>query len=270
MKTKATYHPYAGFLTASALLVAGLTFSSTFSPSAQAQAPGPAAVVLPTDRLPDNAPYASEINAFQDADKKQMPPTGAVLFIGSSSIRMWDTLAKDFSEIPVINRGFGGSLIQDSTLYADRIAIPYKPKIIVMAAGTNDLDYGGKNPQQVLQEFKDFVDKIHTALPDTRIVYISINPTVSRWKAEGNILEANHLIEKYIFENNSPTKKLNFINSHAAILTPDGQPQPQLLRDDKLHFNTEGYKVWASIVKPRVMALATTDGVQRLDFAPAN
>ncbi len=217
--------------------------------------------------LPASAPAAAEINAFQEADQKQMPPTGAVLFMGSSSIRLWSTLAQDFSEIPVINRGFGGSLIQDSTLYADRIAIPYKPKIIVLCAGTNDLAYGNKKPPQVLQEFQEFVAKIHAALPDTRIVYISINPTVARWNEEADILETNHLIEEFIFQTNSKTEKLNFINSHAQILTADGQPQPNLLRADNLHFNTEGYKVWTSIVKPRVMALAALDGVRRLDTA---
>ncbi len=215
--------------------------------------------------LPDNTPAAKEINAFGEADKKQMPPTGAVLFMGSSSIRIWDTLAKDFAEIPVINRGFGGSFIRESTLYADRIAAPYKPKIIVLAAGTNDLAYGNEKPQQVFQHFQEFVAKIHAALPDTRIVYISINPTVARWKQESDILETNYLIERWIHENNSPTQKLNFINSHAQILTADGQPQPQLLQGDGLHFNAQGYKVWASILKPRIMALATIDGVQRLD-----
>lgn len=238
-------------------------------------APQPAAVTAPpvaaettvslNDPLPANAPAAQEINAFQAADKKQMPPQGAVLFIGSSTIRLWETLAQDFREIPVINRGFGGSLVQESTLYADRIAIPYKPKIIVLMAGTNDLAYGGKKPEDVLHDFEAFVAKIHAALPDTRIVYLSINPTVARWNQEVDILRTNHLIEEFVFAHNSPQEKLNFINSHEAILTPDGQPQPQLLREDKLHFNAEGYKVFTAIVKPRVMALAALDGVKRLD-----
>ncbi len=225
------------------------------------------AQALPTEPAPADGPHASEINEFWDWDKKQMPPPNAVEFIGSSSIKLWDTLAKDFPEIPVINRGFGGSLIEESTRYADRIVFPYKPKIIVMAAGTNDLAYGGKNPQQVFQEFKDFVDKVHGTLPDTRIVYISINPTVSRWNQEADILEANHLIEEFIFKTNSPTEKLDFINSHAVLLTADGQPPAPLLRADKLHFNAEGYKVWTSIVKPRVLTLAAMEGVQRLDTA---
>ena len=219
--------------------------------------------------LPASAPAAREINAFGEADQRQMPPLGAVLFMGSSSIRIWTTLAQDFPEIPVVNRGFGGSFIHESTLYADRIAIPYKPKIIVLAAGTNDLAYDNEKPEQVFQHFKDFVTKIHGALPDTRIVYISINPTLARWNQEGEILDTNHLIEKWIFENNSPAEKLNFINSHAQILTADGRPQPQLLQQDGLHFNTEGYKVWASILKPRILALSALDGVRRLDAPQA-
>lgn len=214
--------------------------------------------------LPANANSAPEMNAFLKADRKQMPPPGAVLFMGSSSIRMWDT-ARDFPEVPTINRGFGGSQIFENTLYVDRIAVPYNPKIIVFCAGTNDLAYGKKSPQQVLQEYKDFVAKVHAVLPDTRIVYITINPTVSRWNLEAQTLEANHLIEEWTFANTSPAEKLNFIDSHAVLLTADDQPPAHLLRSDNLHFNPKGYEAWTAIVKPRVLALAAMDGVKRLD-----
>lgn len=259
-------HQLLARLATSALIIGGVVLGSGCSPIWAQDAP---AYPAQAQAVPADAPAAQEINAFWEADKKQMPPQNAILFMGSSSIRMWDTLAKDFAEIPVINRGFGGSLIQESTRYADRIAIPYKPKMIVLAAGTNDLAYGGKSPQQVFQDFQNFEARIHAALPDTRIVYISINPTVARWNQEAEILETNHLIEKWIFQNNSPIRKMNFINSHAPILTAEGQPQPRLLREDGLHFNAEGYKLWASIVKPRVMALAAIDGVPRLDAPQA-
>ena len=219
-------------------------------------------------QTPPAAPAAStdlpEIVAFEKRDAMQMPPAGAVLFMGSSSIRLWTTLANDFPEIPVINRGFGGSLIQDSTKYADKIAIPYKPKIIVLYAGTNDLAYGNKNPQQVFQDFKDFVVKIHGSLPETRIVYISINPTVARWKQESEVLETNYLIESFVLSNNSPAEKLSYIDTHSQVLTPDGRPQPKLERVDGLHFNADGYKLWTSLLRPRILALADMDGVQRL------
>ncbi len=229
---------------------------------APAQAQNPMANVQP---LPASDGAAPELNAFLKADQKQLPPPGAVLFMGSSSIRLWSTLASDFPELPVINRGFGGSQIFESTLYADRIAAPYKPKLIVMFAGTNDLDYGNKSPAQVLQEFKDFAAKIHTLLPDTRIAYISISPTRSRWKEEGAVLEANYLIQRYMIETNSPAQKLSFLDAHSALLTTDGQPPVNLERPDGLHFNAAGYKVWTSLLKPRILALADLEGVKRLD-----
>jgi lysophospholipase L1-like esterase len=257
MKIKTSPYSRPAFALAAALLFGGMLAPGAFSP-ASAQA-------APLAPLPLGAPYAPEINAFGAADRKQMPPAGAVLFIGSSSIRYWTTLAQDFPEIPVINRGFGGSLIQDSTRYANRIAIPYKPKMIILCAGTNDLAYGGKNPQQVLGEFQDFVRTVHAALPDTRIVYLAINPTVARWKQEPNNLEANCLIEKFVVETNSPAEEMSFIDPHMQLLTADDQPQPRLLRSDGLHFNTAGYKVWTALIKPRVLALAALDGVRRLD-----
>ncbi|MDQ2688127.1 MAG: GDSL-type esterase/lipase family protein, partial [Armatimonadota bacterium] len=245
---------------ASALVIGGAVFGPAVIHSALAQ--GGVSALAP---LPATADAAPEMNAFLKADQKQMPPPGAVLFMGSSSVRIWDTLAQDFPEIPVINRGFGGSEIFESTLYLDRIAITYKPKLIIMFAGTNDLAYGNKNPQQVLQEYTDFVTKVHAALPDTRIAFISISPTVARWNNEANVLEANHLIQDYTFKNNSPTLKLDFIDTHSRLLTLDGKPQPKLLRADGLHFNADGYKVFTAIVKPQIMALADMEGVKRLD-----
>ena len=257
-------------------LAGGVAVGSGCRPMAQAQqmqpeavapmAPQPKAVPMAaTEPLPKDAPHRDEINAFIEADKKGMPPAGAVLFIGSSSIRYWDTLKQDFPEIPVINRGFGGSLVEESTRYADRIAIPYQPKIIVMFAGTNDLDYGGKSPQQVFDDYKAFVAKVRESLPDVRMVYLSISPTKARWKEEDKVLQANHLIQDWMILNNSPQNKLNFINTHDQLLTVDGQPPVNLERDDGLHFNKEGYKVWTALMKPEILALADMEGVERLD-----
>ena len=245
-------------LALSALLLGGVAAGFGCRPMAIAQP------VFP-EPLPANSPHGDEINKFLEADKKQMPPEGAVLFIGSSSIRYWDTLAQDFPEIPVINRGFGGSLVEESTRYADRIAIPYKPKMIVMFAGTNDLDYGKKSPQQVFDDYKAFVAKVRESLPGVRMVYLSISPTKARWKAEAKVLQANHLIQDWMILNNSPTNKLNFINTHDELLTVDGQPPVELEREDGLHFNKEGYKVWTSLMKPQILALAAMEGVERLD-----
>ncbi|MCX6910286.1 MAG: GDSL-type esterase/lipase family protein [Verrucomicrobia bacterium] len=128
---------------------------------------------------PPGQRWEKDILAFESADTKNPPPKDAILFIGSSSIKLWKTLAKDFPGHKVINRGFGGSQIADATRYADRIIIPCKPRLIVLGAGGNDI-HGGKSPEQVADDFKAFVEKIRAALPDTRIAFYAITPAPVR------------------------------------------------------------------------------------------
>jgi lysophospholipase L1-like esterase len=199
-------------------------------------------------------PFASEIAAFEASDKTLMPPLGGVLFIGSSSIRLWKTLAEDFAEIPVINRGFGGSQIADSVRYVERIVFPYQPKMIVMYAGGNDLN-SGKSPAQVLKDFQEFQRKIHAELPATRLVYISINPSVARWSQEANVLETNRLIRQFIKDKATKTRKLTFLDSHSRLLSRDNMPRPEILQPDGLHLNAKGYAEWKAILKPPILKL---------------
>lgn len=160
--------------------------------------------------------------------------------------------------MPVLNRGFGGSQIADSVRYIGRIVFPYKPKMIVFYAGTNDLN-AGKHPAQVFKDFQTFVGKVHRQLPDTRIAYISINPSVARWNQEDKALETNHLIQAFIQDSASKSQKLSFLDSHTRLLSAEGKPQPDILRADGLHLNAKGYKEWTAILKPQIMALWKTD-----------
>jgi len=201
------------------------------------------------------APFEGEIAAFEAADRKSLPPSDAVLFIGSSSIKLWTTLAKDFPELTVINRGFGGSTIADSVRYTPRIVLPYKPRMIVLYAGGNDI-HNGMTPQEVEKDFERFVTGVHPALPRTRIVYVSINPSVARWAEEDRELEANRLIAEYIRENDGKLGKLSYLDSHAKLLSPEGKPRPEILRADGLHLNADGYVLWTSILKPEILKLA--------------
>lgn len=204
------------------------------------------------------APFAAEIATFEAADKQSPPPPGGIVFVGSSSIRFWTTLAQDFPELPVINRGFGGSQIVDSVRYADRIVLPYKPKMIVLYAGTNDVD-AGKLPEQVLKDFQTFADKVHRKLPEMRLVYLAINPSVARWSQEAKALEVNHLIEHFIMHTASKARKLSFLNAHQQLLDAQGKPRPAILRADGLHLNAKGYQEWTAILKPQLMALWKSD-----------
>jgi lysophospholipase L1-like esterase len=207
---------------------------------------GLSVVVVGWVRAADPAPGAKwekAIRAFEASDKESPPPAGAVLFVGSSSIRFWKSLSKDFPHYNVINRGFGGSEIADSTYFADRIVIPYRPSAIILHAGSNDLS-GGKTPRQVYDDFRAFVDKVHSALPETPIAFLAINPTPLRWAQADKQKETNGLIQRYI----EGKKGLAFIDQWDALLGPDGQPRPDLHVKDRLHPNAAGYKIRAAII----------------------
>ncbi|RYD50427.1 MAG: hypothetical protein EOP60_11710 [Sphingomonadales bacterium] len=183
--------------------------------------------------------FATEIVAFETADAKAMPAKGGVLFLGSSSIRMWRTLAEDFPGTAVLNRGFGGSEIGDSVRYADRIAIPYAPKTIVFYAGDNDIQ-AGKTPAQVLTAFKALTAKVHAALPDTRILFVSIKPSIARWGKAAEFREANRLVRGFT----ESDKRLGYIDVFDAMLGADGMPRPELYLGDGLHMTAAGYAIW--------------------------
>jgi len=190
-------------------------------------------------------PFAHEIQEFLAADRTNAPPKHGVLFIGSSSIRLWKTLAQDFPNHPVFNRGFGGSQIRDSVNYAEHIILPYKPKQIVVYAGGNDIN-GGKTPEQVLADFETLVAKIRAGLPRARIAYISIAPNPARWAQVEKVRAANRLIEDFTRRQAG----LTFIDVFPHMLGPDGLPKPDIYVEDRLHMNQKGYALWKDLVAP--------------------
>jgi lysophospholipase L1-like esterase len=159
-------------------------------------------------------------------------------------------LPKDFPQYNVINRGFGGSQIADSTYFADRIVIPYRPSAIVLHAGANDLS-AGKTPEQVFADFRAFVEKVHTALPETPIAFLSINPTPARWAQADKQKETNRLIQSYIAGKN----RLAFLDQWDLLLGPDGKPRPELHIKDRLHPNAAGYKIRTELVSKYLASL---------------
>ncbi len=199
------------------------------------------------DRLLASEHWEADIRRFEAADRANPPPQNAVLFIGSSGIVLWKTLAQDFPEYKVINRGFGGSQIADSTFYADRIVFPYKPRLIVLRAGTNDIA-AGKSPEQVFEDFKAFVATVRARLPQTRIVFMSLNPSIARWGNFAKESKANELIKAFI----AADKNLTYIDTVGPMLGTDGKPRPELYASDKLHNSPEGYKLWAQLVHPHL------------------
>src|SRR5262249_22553589 len=145
------------------------------------------------------------------------------LFVGSSSIRLWKTLAQDFPNHRVINRGFGGSQIADVTAYADRVILPYKPKLILVYAGDNDIA-ADRAPEQVLADFQALAKAIHGTLPEVRILFISIKPSISRWPLVEKIKAANQLVDEFTRHD----ARLGFIDVFTPMLGADGRPRPEL------------------------------------------
>ncbi len=200
---------------------------------------------LRADEKSPSAKWEKDIQAFEAADKKSPPPQGGVLFIGASGIRMWTSLEKDFPNHRVINRGFGGSQIADATYFADRIIIPYKPKLIVLQAGGNDIN-AGKSPEQVAEDFQAFVVKVRAVLPETRIAFFSMQPSPARWTQIEKQKRGNQLIKEQI----ATGKNMVYINAWDAFLGADGMPREELFIADRLHHNAEGYKVRAELMRP--------------------
>ena len=186
------------------------------------------------------------ILAFEAHEKAEPTATKGIVFIGSSSIRRWD-LAKHFPDLPVTNRGFGGSQIADSTRYADRILLPLEPRIVVLYAGDNDVN-AGKTTDQVVSDYRAFVAKVHGALPRTRIVFIALKPSLSRWKLVGTMRQVNEAIRAVTAEDS----RLIFVDIDGPMIGVDGQPRPELFVEDGLHLSAEGYELWTSLVLPHL------------------
>lgn len=204
-----------------------------------------ALVVAPLTFAANDNKWNAAIDKFTAADQTNPPPRHGVVFVGSSSIVKWASLARDFPGMPVINRGFGGSQLADSVTFADRIVIPYQPRVVVLYAGDNDLN-AGKTPEIVFADFKAFVAKIHAALPQTRIVFIAIKPSPSRWKLRDSIVRANGLVAAECARD----PRLAFADIYTPMLNAQGEPRPELFVKDMLHINEAGYAVWTPVVAP--------------------
>lgn len=189
--------------------------------------------------------FEDEIRAFETEDAKTPPHQGETLFVGSSSIRFWHSLADDFKPHAVKNRGFGGARIRNIIDFGRRMVLPYAPARIVFFAGTNDIDAGG-SAAAVLADFKTFVAGVHELLPETRIAFISITTSPSRFAEIATVREANRLVRDYIAHD----PKLTYIDVFSAMLGDAGRPRPELYLDDHLHPSRAGYELWIPRIEP--------------------
>lgn len=192
--------------------------------------------------------WQDALAAFAAADRQKAPPPGGVLFIGSSSIRLWDNLETDFREARVvIKRGFGGSRLTDCVKFLDKLVIQYRPRQVVLYAGDNDLAEGS-TPQQVLERVEAFAQRLHTRLPETEVSFISIKPSPARRALIPKVRAANELVREYALAHPG----VDYIDVFTPMLSTDGSPRRELFRQDALHLNEAGYALWRSIIRPHL------------------
>lgn len=189
--------------------------------------------------------WVNDMDRFEAEDAANPPPAAPIVFTGSSSVRMWDSLASDFPGKPVLNRGFGGSQVRDAVHYADQIAVRYQPRMIVLYSGDNDIN-AGRSPQQVLSDFRAFVARIRQALPRTPIAYLAIKPSPSRIDQLPRQQQANALLRQEA----ARLEHVEFIDVATPMLGADGQPRAELFIEDRLHMSRAGYELWRGVVAP--------------------
>ena len=201
---------------------------------------------------PDPTRFEAEIQAFERADSVDAPAPGAILFTGSSSVRFWNTLAEDFPDHQVLNRGFGGSEFSDLQYYADRVVYPYRPSVVFVYEGDNDIN-AGDTPAQVLAQARMLRDSIAAHLgADTPVVFISPKPSVARWHLRAAYEEANALLEAYA----NTTDHTYFADVWTPALKENGEVRDDIFVADDLHMNAVGYAIWREVIGGWVERLA--------------
>ena len=193
--------------------------------------------------------FEAEIEKMEAEDANRQAQANEILFIGSSSIRMWSSLQRDMAPMPVINRGFGGSTLPEVIHYADRIIFPYEPRLIVLYCGENDISEGA-TPQQVAKSFIRLDSMVQEKLPDSQMIYVSMKPSLARWNLWSQYQAGNLLIHQYI------DKKPNrfYLESSVPMLLQQS-PDSTIFIEDGLHMNEKGYRKWTAYIKPLVRKL---------------
>lgn len=197
---------------------------------------------LPLDPVSSPA-WIEDMARFAAGDAARPPPARPVVFTGSSSVRMWPGLERAFGDLPVLNRGFGGSQFRDAVHYADEIAIRYRPRHVLIYSGDNDL-MSGRSPAQVAADARRFAAHIHRELPGTPVAFIAIKPSPLNAQLIERQREANALIADWARRQ----PDVDYIDVFTPMLDADGHPRAELFLADGLHLNAQGYALWRRLV----------------------
>ncbi|MCF7823613.1 MAG: hypothetical protein K9N35_05515 [Candidatus Marinimicrobia bacterium] len=193
---------------------------------------------------PDPLRYSDAINAFKQTDSLTPSPAGALLFVGSSSIRGWTTLAEDLNDFDVINRGFGGSHFSDLNYSINDLVFAHRPSAIFVYEGDNDIAWG-KTPERVYKDYLTFLSLVREKWMDMPIYFISIKPSLERIAIIDEMAQANTLIRTHTEKDD----RLYYVDVFSTMLDDTGKPKEAIFGHDGLHMNAQGYALWTNAVK---------------------
>jgi len=205
-------------------------------------------ITIPSIEKKSDAPFSrfqNEIDNFIQQDKDNSFFKNGIMMTGSSSIRMWTSMEEDFSAFPVLNRGFGGATIPEVLHFAGRYIFQHEPQIIVFYCGENDISEGA-SLETVFASFKNFVKIIETKLPETKLVYISMKPSIARWNLWPQYQAGEKLIKEFVDENS----KIAYMDASISMLEKNGEVKKDIFVEDGLHMNAKGYEGWTNQLKP--------------------
>lgn len=190
--------------------------------------------------------YWAEVQKIKNADKLHIPKKNPIIFVGSSSIRLWKNAEKIFAKYHVLNRGIGGAHVDDIIYYANQLILDYEPRQVVVYIGENDLKYESVSADTVFERTKKLFSIIRDKLPEVPIVYISLKPSPARDSSNLKMKQTNLLMKEYI----SKEKNIKYLDIYKNMVTKDGDYRLDLFSKDKIHMKPEGYRIWQKALKP--------------------
>jgi lysophospholipase L1-like esterase len=190
--------------------------------------------------------FWDDVQTIKAYDKLFQPPSHPILFVGSSSIRKWDNLQWVFAKYNILNRGVGGTVINDIIFYLEDIVLPYQPKQIVLYIGENDITHPEETADKIANRTVRLFRVIRLRLPGVPVAYISIKPSPSRIACQQKAVQTNLLIKNYLAKQSNAS----YIDLYPLMLTADGKMRPELFVGDMLHMNDKGYAIWQKAIEP--------------------
>lgn len=211
--------------------------------------------------LPDPERFEATIRQFEAQDRANPPPEGAIVLTGSSSIARWnDQAAAALAPLTVIPRGFGGSVMNDLLYYLDRVALTYKPRAILIYEGDNDTGFPNPVPEeQILDQLRQIIARVHEALPETRIYVLAVKPSVSRrqrWPLAQSVSSGYRAIA-----DDDPL--VRYVDVATPFLDSDGNVMTDIFVADNLHFNDLGNAIWGAVIKAALMPMEAREEASR-------